>query len=111
MAYRKTMKNFHVPLPEETYEHLKAAAAHSKVPATTLAREAIDFWLRQRLRKARRDAIAAFAAEVAGTSLDLDDDLEAAAVEHLVRTGKASKAHSECVARVKKSAQRMRCAR
>lgn len=85
------MKNFHVPLPDETYDHLRIAAERSKVPATTLAREAIDFWLRQQVRKARHDAIVAFAAEALGTSLDLDDELEAAGIEHLVKTGKASK--------------------
>ncbi len=85
------MKNFHVPLPDETYARLRVAAERSKVPATALAREAIDFWLRQQLRKARHDAIAAFAAEAAGTSLDLDDELEAAGIELLVKTGKVSK--------------------
>jgi len=85
------MKNFHVPLPEETYDHLRIAAARSKVPATALAREAIDFWLRHQMRKARHDAIAAFAADAVGSSLDLDDELEAASVEHLVRTSRASK--------------------
>jgi hypothetical protein len=43
------------------------------------------------MRKARHDAIAAFAVDAAGTSLDLDDDLEAASIEHLVRTPKAAK--------------------
>jgi predicted transcriptional regulator len=85
------MKNFHVPLPDETYERLKAAAAHSKMPATALGREAIDFWLRRRLREARQDAIAAFAAEAAATSLDLDNDLEAAAIERLAKTGNGLK--------------------
>ncbi len=85
------MKNFHLPLPDDTYEHLKAAAVRSKVPATTLAREAIDFWLRQEFRRARHDAIAAFAAETAGTVLDLDADLEAAAIEHLAGKSRKSK--------------------
>ena len=85
------MKNFHVPLPDETYDRLRIAAERSKIPATALAREAIDLWLRQQMRKARHDAIAAFAAGAAGTPLDLDDQLEAAGLEHLVRTGKASK--------------------
>jgi predicted DNA-binding protein len=85
------MKNFHVPLPDETYDRLRIASEHSKVPATALAREAIEFWLGQQLRKARHDAIAAFAAEAAGTALDLDDELEAAGIEHLVKTSKASK--------------------
>ncbi len=81
------MKNFHLPLPEDTYRHLKAEAARAQVPATILAREAIDPWLRQQLRKARHDAIADYAAQVAGTSLDLDSDLESAGIEHLVKSG------------------------
>ena len=85
------MKNFHLPLPDETYDCLRFAAARSKVPATALAREAIDFWLRQEMRKARHDAIAVFAADAAGTSVDLDADLEAASIDHLVRTSKATK--------------------
>ena len=62
------MKNFHLPLPEQT-----------------LAHEAVDWWLRQQFRKARQDAIAAYAAEMAETHLDLDSDLESAAVDHLVK--------------------------
>jgi len=85
------MKNFHVPLPDETYNHLRIAAERSKVPATALAREAIDLWLRQQVRKARHDAISAYAKKMAGTTSDLDPDLEADGIEHLVKTGKASK--------------------
>jgi hypothetical protein len=83
------MKNFHLPLPEQTYAHLKAEAERMRVPATTLAREAVDCWLRQQFRKTRQNAIAAYAAQVAGTPLDLDSDLESAAIEHLVKAGKA----------------------
>ena len=85
------MKNFHLPLPDEIYDHLRMVAQRAKVPATTLAREAIDCWLRQQQRKARHDAIAAYAKEMAGTPLDLDPDLEAAGIDHLVNPRKASK--------------------
>jgi hypothetical protein len=85
------MKNFHLPLPEQTYMGLKAEAERTGVPATTLAREAVDSWLRQQSRKARHHAIAAYAAETAGTHLDLDTDLESAAVEHLLNSRKATK--------------------
>ena len=61
------------------------------MPATSLAREAIDSWLRERFRKARHDAIASYATKAAGTPLDLDLDLESAGIEHLVKTGKAAK--------------------
>ena len=85
------MKNFHLPLPEETYNHLRAEAERALVPATALAREAIDCWLRQQRRKERHDQIAAYAAEMAGTQFDLDPDLEAAGIEHLVKTVKTTK--------------------
>ena len=85
------MRNFHLPLPEQTYAHLRAEAERMQVPATTLVREAVDLWLRLQLRKTRQGAIAAYAAEMAGTHLDLDTDLEAAAIEHLVKAGKAAR--------------------
>ncbi len=83
------MKNFHLPLPERTHARLRAESERAQLPATTLAREAIDIWLRDQSRKARHEAIAAYAAKMAATELDLDRDLESAGVEHLVRTGRA----------------------
>jgi hypothetical protein len=53
------------------------------VPATVLAREAIDLWLRQQARLARHAEIAAWAAEMAGSSFDLDPALESAGIELL----------------------------
>ncbi len=85
------MKNFHVRLPDDIYTQLLAEAARTQVPATTLACGAIGFWLRHQLKMARHDAIAAYAAEMAGTSFDLDPDLESAGMDHLVRTGKRPK--------------------
>lgn len=85
------MRNFHLPLPDQTYAGLKAEAERTGVPATTLAREAVDSWLRQQYRKARHQAIAAYAVEMAGTHLDLDADLESAGIEHLVKTGNAAR--------------------
>jgi hypothetical protein len=87
----EAMKNFHLPLPEQTYMGLRAEAERTGVPATTLAREAVDGWLRQQARKARHDAIAAYASEMAGTRLDLDADLESAAIEHILNTSKATR--------------------
>jgi len=37
------MKNFHIPLPDQTYDDLKAAARRSKLPAT--ARPGGDWFL------------------------------------------------------------------
>ena len=85
------MKNFHLPLPEQTYMGPRAEAERAGVPATTLAREAVDSWLRQQRRKARHDVIAAFAAETAGAHLDLDTDLESVGIQHLLNTDKAKR--------------------
>jgi hypothetical protein len=85
------MKNFHLPLPEQTYAQLRAEAERTQVPATILAREAIDLWLRHQVRVARHEAIATYAAEMAGSSFDLDADLESAGIEHLLKTRKKSK--------------------
>ena len=85
------MKNFHLPLPDQTYAHLRAEAERVKAPATSLAREAIDSWLQEQRRKARHDEIVAWATEMAGSELDLDPDLEAIGIEHLVKTGKRRK--------------------
>src|SRR5438552_17805560 len=75
------MKNFHLPLPEGTYEQLRAEAERAHIPATTAAREAIAVWLRARKKAATRRAIAEYAANMAGTRFDLDPELESAAVK------------------------------
>ena len=79
------MKNFHLPLPEGTYEQLREEAERARIPATTAAREAISIWLRARRKAAKRQEIAEYAAKMAGTRLDFDPALEAAAVEELLR--------------------------
>ncbi len=78
------MKNFHLPLPEDVYVNLRQEAERTKRPATTIARDAIEAWLRDRRKEARYQAIASFAREFGGTELDLDPQLEAATVEHLL---------------------------
>jgi hypothetical protein len=81
------MKNFRVPLPEQTYARLlMKEAERTQAPATALAREAIEWWLRQQSWRTRHQQIAAYAAEMAGTNFDLDPDLEATGIEHLVNT-------------------------
>jgi hypothetical protein len=85
------MKNFHLPLPEQTWSGLRAEAERAHVPATALAREAIDSWLREQVKKARHNQIVAWAAEMAGTDLDLDSGLEAAGIEQLLKADKSTK--------------------
>ena len=80
------MRNFHLPLPDKLYRDLRAEAQRSSRPATALARQAIEIWLRHRRRLIRHQGIAAYAAEHAGSVLDLDSQLEAASIEHLLAT-------------------------
>ncbi|HUI81196.1 MAG TPA: hypothetical protein VLY24_24895 [Bryobacteraceae bacterium] len=54
------------------------------MPATSLARKAIQEWLRAKKKAATRRAIIAYASEMAGTEADLDPRLEAASVQHLL---------------------------
>jgi hypothetical protein len=78
------VRNFHLPLQEEIYSQLRSEAERAQVPATELAREAIHEWLRLREKRARHNAIAAYAAEMAGTEFDLDPELERAGIDHLL---------------------------
>ena len=75
--------NFHLPLPQELHEMLRAESEASGEPATNLAREALADWLKRRKKERRHAEIVAFAAEHAGTGFDLDPDLEAAGIEVL----------------------------
>jgi predicted DNA-binding protein len=79
----KAQRNLHVPLSEALHGRLRAAATRSGRPATALAREAIEAWIEEREREAVHEAITVYASEMAGTSADLDEDLERAAMAHL----------------------------
>ncbi len=76
--------NMHLPLSTDIHTRLKAEAKRSGQPATVLVREAIETWLVERERAALHHAIAHYAQAVAGTSDDLDADVEKAAAEHLL---------------------------
>ena len=78
--------NMHVPLSTDIHTRLKAEVKRSGQPATVLVREAIETWLVEREKAALHHAIAHYAEAVAGTSADLDPDMEKAAVEHLLDT-------------------------
>ena len=76
-------RNFHLPLPESVYRALQEEAAALKRPATVVARDAIEAWLRERRKSVLREAIATYALEHAGTSADIDPVLEKAGIEVL----------------------------
>ncbi len=77
----KPVRNLHLALPESIYRRLLDAAERTNQPATTLAKHAIETWLRQPQKAMVRDAIAAYAANVAGSPDDFDEALESAALE------------------------------
>ncbi|MFI5306572.1 MAG: hypothetical protein ACHQ53_04420 [Polyangiales bacterium] len=81
---RSVARNFHVPLPSKVHEALRSEAQRAGKPATALAREAIESFLRRRRRIALHEAIATYAAAGAGTAADLDPQLERAAVQRLL---------------------------
>jgi hypothetical protein len=80
------MKNFHLPLPDQVYDELKSEAERSRVPATSMARQAIQTWLAARRKAARKQAIAAYASTMAGTEFDLDQALERATLDLLLES-------------------------
>jgi hypothetical protein len=85
-------KNFHLPMPEELYDELRSAAREVDQPATRFAqalmRAGLDDWRRTR----RRLAVAAYARQVAGSTEDLDPELERAGIQALTKDPKAPKA-------------------
>jgi predicted transcriptional regulator len=85
------MPDLLVPLADAVYRELCEEAARACRPATAVARQAIEHWLHDRRRVARHEAIAAFAAENAGSSLDLDAELEAASEGHLLATKRSKR--------------------
>jgi hypothetical protein len=50
---RTALHNFHVPLPRKIFNELCDEAARVAQPATALARQAIEEWLRQRRKPTR----------------------------------------------------------
>ncbi len=76
------LRKFHVRLPDEIYLRLRAEAERMGRPMTALARIAVEAWLEERRASALHAEIAVYAARHAGTSFDLDEELEAAGLEH-----------------------------
>jgi predicted transcriptional regulator len=83
-AMKASARNFHVPLSAEVHEALRGEAERTGKPATALAREAIEAFLRRRRKIVLHEAISAYANARGGTADDLDPMLERAAIEHLL---------------------------
>ena len=80
----KTTRNLHVPLPDLMYTQLRKEAQRSNRPATDIAREAIDRWLVEQQRRLVHESVAEYARCAAGSPEDLDEQLEAAAIDELL---------------------------
>ena len=78
-----TTKNFHLPLPATLYASLREAAARAGTPATGLAREAIENWLKEDQRRLQRAELADFVDANAGTAGDVDAEWEQSGVESM----------------------------
>lgn len=77
----KSIHNFHVPLPTEVFQQLKQEAKRTHTTATEIMRLAVTVWLKHKQRQALHDSIVEYAKKMAGTKMDLDEDLEAASLE------------------------------
>jgi hypothetical protein len=82
-------RNFHLPLPDETYQSIRSEAQRRKRPATVLVREVIEQWLARQRAERLHAEISDYAAKHAGTPIDLDLQLEVAGIEAL--TGSRAK--------------------
>lgn len=73
---------FHLPLPETTYHALCSLAERRQQSTSQLACVAIEEWLKRQEADTLHQAIAEYAKAAAGSADDLDEELEAAALEH-----------------------------
>lgn len=76
-------KKLNLPLPHDMHDAIFAESRRQGVSAARLVRGVLEDWLRERQRELRREEVRRFALEHAGTDLDLDPDLEAAATQEL----------------------------
>lgn len=82
--------NFHVPLPSGVYSRLRSEAERQQKPATQLVKQVVEYWLDEQEKLALHEEISRYAAEVAGSSDDLDEQMEAASLEFLQNNEKLS---------------------
>lgn len=79
------MKHLHLPLSGGLHASLMQEARASGQAATALVREAIERLLIERQRQALEAALDAYIRAESGGPHDLDEELEAAGVEHLLK--------------------------
>jgi hypothetical protein len=84
-------KNFHIPLPTPLYNELQSSARDMGQPATRFAQELMRAGLEEWHRARRRQQIAGYARQVAGTTDDLDPALERSGLEVLAQDASPGK--------------------
>ena len=82
-VHGNSYKKMSLPLPNELHDAIFAECRGMGMPASRLVRQVLEDWLKERRRIRRREEIRKFALAAAGTSLDLDPDLESSAAEEL----------------------------
>lgn len=82
-----TAHNFHLPLSAVVYNRLRSVAGLQNKPATQLVKLAVEYRLEEQKKLALHKDITRYAAKIAGSSDDLDEQLEVAGLEHL-KSGK-----------------------
>ncbi len=85
-----TAHNFHVPLPVGLYRRLRSEAERQHKPATQLVKQVVEYWLDEQEKLALHEEIARYAVEMAGTVDDLDEQFEAAGLDHISESEKQS---------------------
>lgn len=78
------MRNVHLPLPDDCYRDLQLEAAKRHMPATTMARHAIQLWLQANKKASLNQAISEYATAASGSADDLEPALERATLEFLM---------------------------
>jgi hypothetical protein len=78
-------KTLRLLLPKALYTELRSAAREARWPTTRFAQELVRAGLDQWRRTRRRQEIAAYARQVAGSSEDLNPELERAGIKSLVK--------------------------
>lgn len=74
-----------VRINQETHHLLKELAQSTSLSMQGLIEKALHCYRRELQRQKEHEQISAFASSVAGTSWDLDDELEKASVEEMGR--------------------------
>ncbi|MBF0492259.1 MAG: hypothetical protein HQM15_05710 [Deltaproteobacteria bacterium] len=76
-------KNIHIPLDASIHLELKKIADALKLPLTTLAHMAIQYWIKAKKRYQVQKELAAYVSKHAGSELDMDTSLEKEALKEL----------------------------